>query len=323
MPDYAPYYVDCPPNLRIVRRPHGLSEAEAAWVHGRKAVAAEAFSSYLTRLNLSEFDLEAYITRITEDSDWNMPTLAFANSGGGWRSAFTGVGGIRAFDGLTPGAVEQKTGGLLQSLTYYAGLSGGSWTPSSYVFHNYPSIDDLVTKWQVDINRFTATTDSEEAVTWQTYFDQITPKFEAGFNVSTADLLGRGFAYEYIPGPNGGMNVTWSSITSLSNFADFLGPMPFLQASSLTKSSFIEEGLYAARENAINVCRCSFMENSTDLPQFEWTPFEFGSWDIGFTPTKYVGTLPDENGTAEQCVVNLDQTSYVQFLLRKNPANTL
>lgn len=41
--------------------------------------------------------------------------------------------------------------------------------------------------------------------------------------------------------------------------------------------------------------------------QYEWSPFEFGSWDIGFVPTKYVGTVPNENGTAEKCVVNLDK----------------
>lgn len=46
-----------------------------------------------------------------------MPVLAYANSGGGWRSAFTGVGGIRAFDAALPDAIEQRTGGILQSLT--------------------------------------------------------------------------------------------------------------------------------------------------------------------------------------------------------------
>lgn len=186
---------------------------------------------------------------IRETPDWNMPTLAYANSGGGWRSAFTGVSGIRAFDEKVPGTTEQKTGGLLQSMTYWAGLSGGSWPVSSYVFHNYASIDDVVASWQVNINRFTATNTTEYSGTGETYFEQIAPKFKAGFNLSASDYLGRAFAYEFIQGPQGGLNWTWSSITGLSNFQNFSGPMPFLQSSSLNSSSLVEEGLYAAYEN--------------------------------------------------------------------------
>lgn len=51
-----------------------------------------------------------------------MPKIALANSGGAWRAAFTGLSGPQAFDEKFPEAVEQKNGGLLQSMTYYAGL---------------------------------------------------------------------------------------------------------------------------------------------------------------------------------------------------------
>jgi len=44
----------------------------------------------------------------------------------------------------------------------------------------------------------------------------------------------------------------------------------------------------------------------TDGYQYEWNPFEFGSWDVGFTPTRYVGSVPNAEGKAEKCVENLD-----------------
>ncbi|KAK5047684.1 hypothetical protein LTR84_006349 [Exophiala bonariae] len=297
IPDtYAPRFVDCPPDLEIVRQVAGLSKAEADWVRGRKAVAADAFGAYLERLNLSDFDVKNYTKWVQRNTAENMPTLGFANSGGGSRAAFSGIGGLRTFDSQLSAAVRQKTGGLLQSLTYYAGLSGGAWPPSSYAFHNYPAIDDLVAKWHVEINRFTATNDSEYAATSKTYFEEIYPKFEAGFNVSASDFFGRGFGYWMLPGEQGGLNLTWSSITELSKFKNYSGPFPILQANSLNKSSLVEEGLYAPLE-------------TSDI--YEWNPFEFGSWDVGFTPTKYVGTVPDSQGKLQKCVVNLDSASFV------------
>lgn len=233
-----------------MRQTAGLSKAEADWVRGRKAVAADAFGAYLERLNLSDFDVQNYTKWLHSNTTENMPTLGFANSGGGSRAAFSGIGGLRAFDSQLSAAVHQKTGGLLQSLTYYAGLSGGAWPPSSYAFHNYPAIDDLVAMWHVEINRFTSTNDSEYAATTKTYFEEIYPKFEAGFNVSVSDFFGRAFGYQLLPGDHGGLNLTWSSITELSKFKNHSGPLPILQTNSLNKSSLVEEGLFAPLETS-------------------------------------------------------------------------
>lgn len=127
VPDtYAPRFVDCPNGIELARKTPGLSNVETAWVRGRKAVAADAFGAYLHRLNLTNFNMENYTAWLQKDPANNMPTLGFANSGGGSRSAFSGIGGLRAFDSQLPSAVHAKTGGLLQSLTYFAGLSGGS-----------------------------------------------------------------------------------------------------------------------------------------------------------------------------------------------------
>lgn len=243
----APYYVECPKDFQLVRGLHGISQAEYEWVHGRKAVAADAFSDYLIRLNITGFDVQTYTKMIKQDPDYNMPVLAWATSGGGWRSAFSGVAGLRALDSATPGANEQKVGGLLQSLTYIAGLSGGSFPTTSYPLSNYPSIDEMVASWQVNVDRFSGDPGTENSVPVGDYFTQIVPKFEAGFNISAVDFLARGWAYEFLPKD---VNATFSSITNQSRFMSFDGPFPILQSSSLNASSIVEEGLFVPYENA-------------------------------------------------------------------------
>lgn len=126
-------------------------------------------------------------------------------------------------------------------------------------------------------------------------FEQIAPKLKAGFNVSISDLLGRGFAYEYVPGPKGGLETTWSNITQLQNFSHFLGPMPILQANSINMDSQAFYGIYVPRANST---------------VYEWTPFEFGSFNVGFTPTKYVGSKLSVDGNATDCVEGLDRARY-------------
>lgn len=247
---YAPYYVDCPTDVKLVRPANGLSDAESNWVRGRKVVASKAFSDYLERLNLTDFDLGSYTQNIQNNPDDNMPVIAYANSGGGWRSSFTGIGGLRALDEKYSAAVQQGTGGLLQSMTYFAGLSGGSWAPTSFALNEYPAIDDLVATWHVDVDRFSATNATRYAASPNDYFDQTTPKMSAGFNYTVADWLGRAFAYEYIPGAEGGMNKTYSSITELESFKQFAGPLTILQSNSLNEDSIVEYGLYVPRENS-------------------------------------------------------------------------
>jgi lysophospholipase len=290
---YAPVAVDCPAGIQLVRPPQGNPTQETRWVRGRKKVAADAFASYLHRLDLEDFDLETYTSKIVDDPTSYMPTIAFANSGGGWRAAYTGAGAMRAFDEAFAPSVTYKTGGLLQSMTYYAGLSGGSWPVSSYAFHNFAPIDDVVKTWDTEINQ-------GAYKNFTKFFKEVAPKYEAGYNISVMDVLARSFAYQFLPGADGGLETTWSSIAELSNFRNFSGPMPLLQTSSIVCGDPSAYGVFEPRPTN---------------PMYEWTPFEFGSWDNGFTPTAYVGSLPDQDGYASECVVGLDRARYVPYTL--------
>lgn len=177
-----------------------------------------------------------------------MPTLAFANSGGAWRSAFTGIGALRAFDDRTTGANDAKVGGLYQSLTYFSGLSGGSWPVLSTTLNGDVPIQRLVEEWHVDISRFDADNYTAEAVPLTALFEQIASKAGAGFNVSVSDLLGRAFAYEFFP-----QNATFSSVAELSTFKDANVPFPLLAGSSMNTSTRTQDGLYYPTDEATPV----------------------------------------------------------------------
>lgn len=211
-------------------------------------------------MNLTDFDLATYTESIQNNPDDNMPVIAYANSGGGWRSSFTGIGGLRAFDEKYPAAVQQGTGGLLQSMTYFAGLSGGSWAPTSFALNEYPAINDLVATWHVNVDRFSPTNTTQYSASPEEYFAQTISKMSAGFNYTVADWLGRAFAYEYIPGEEGGLNKTYSSIAELESFKQFAGPLTILQSNSLDTNSIVEYGLYVPRENSTIVSVWTLLE---------------------------------------------------------------
>ncbi len=96
-------------------------------------------------------------------------------------------------------SASRRTGGLLQSLTYLSGLSGGSWPVMSLATYNNPSIQDMVTYWHTaGQSTSDATTNTAHRATEQTILKQIAQKAEAGYNVSLIEFLGRGFGYEFV-----------------------------------------------------------------------------------------------------------------------------
>jgi lysophospholipase len=119
---YAPITVNCPSDVQWVRPANGVGDAEAEWVSNRKIVVLDALEDYLNRLCLEDFDVSEFLSRMKESNYEHVPTLGMAISGGGYRSGYTGTGVMRALDSRLPAANEEKTGGLLQSLTYLTGV---------------------------------------------------------------------------------------------------------------------------------------------------------------------------------------------------------
>jgi lysophospholipase len=157
---------------------------------------------------------------------------------------------MRALDSRLDAAVEQRTGGLLQCITYMSGLSGGGFPTLSFAANNFPTADEIVQIWQPQINRFNTTVDTQYAANFTSVFEDLGAKEEAGFKVGTSDLFGRLWGYEFIPGPEGGLNVTLSSIVNQSNFVSHQMPFPIIQSIQLTDSDEELFGLLVPPANA-------------------------------------------------------------------------
>lgn len=231
---YAPIHVACPSDISFVRpASEGLSAQETAWTYKRKEVVTSALSGYLHRLCLTDFDIDAFIAGLHASNYTATPTIGFAISGGRWASSLTGTGGIRALDARLDASNDAKTGGLLQSMTYLSGQSGGGWIPMAFATSNFQTPDELLEYWQPQIDRFSATTDTVHAATLETMLEDVGDKAKAGFDVSAADLLGRIVGYEFVEAYRSGVNTTFSSVTTLSNFKNAQMPFPILQASDV------------------------------------------------------------------------------------------
>jgi lysophospholipase len=117
-------------------------------------VTTPALHQFLTRANITDFDVSMYLDQISHNAD-NLPIIAIAISGGGYRALMNGAGALAAFDNRTPNSTSQgHLGGLLQATTYISGLSGGSWLIGSLYMQNFPPVQDVLVGpsglWQFD-----------------------------------------------------------------------------------------------------------------------------------------------------------------------------
>ena len=77
---------------------------------------------FLGRANIANFDVNNYFNTNGGNTS-NLPNIAIAVSGGGYRALMNGAGAIQAFDSREANSTASgHLGGLLQSSTYVAGL---------------------------------------------------------------------------------------------------------------------------------------------------------------------------------------------------------
>lgn len=141
---YTPASVDCPSTRPAIRNASSLSPNETAWLEKRRPITISAMRTLLTRLNITGFDAGSYFDTHSSNSS-ALPNIGIAVSGGGYRALMTGAGVIAAFDDRTPNSTNAgHIGGLLQSATYLAGLSGGGWLVGSLYANNFTSVQSIV-----------------------------------------------------------------------------------------------------------------------------------------------------------------------------------
>lgn len=317
---YVPGNVSCDSDIQLVRKADKVSSKEEEWLKLRNKVTTPALKDFFTR-SFKGFSNDTSIIEKLLENESDVPKIAVACSGGGYRAMLSGAGMLAAMDNRTDGANQHGLGGLLQGTTYLSGLSGGNWLVGTLAYNNWTSVQDIVRNMSIDdsiwdisnsivnpggINIFSS------ASRWDDISDAVEAKKDAGFNTSFTDVWGRALSYNFFPSlKDGGVGLTWDTLRDAEVFKN--AEMPFPMS--------IAVGRYPG-SSVINL-------NATN---FEFNPFEMGSWDYtlqSFTDVKYVGTnvsngVPVEEG---KCIAGYDNAGFVmgtssslfnQFLLQLN-----
>jgi lysophospholipase len=304
---YVPQTNACPSNTPSIRNATDLSDEELAWLPVRRNATVQPMRDFLGRLNITGLDTNKYIDDHANNAS-ALPNIAIAASGGGYRAMLNGAGVVQAFDSRTENSTGPgQLGGLLQSTTYLAGLSGGSWLVGSLYTNNFSSISDILgyggdgsSLWQFENSIFEGPkTGSIQILDSVGYYvsirDSVEDKGDAGFDTTFTDYWGRALSYQLINATNGGPEYTFSSIAAQQWFQDAEAPMPLIVADGRAPG----ELLIAANTTV-----------------YEFNPWEMGSHDptvFGFAPMKYLGTnftagAPNDN---DKCVTGFDACSFI------------
>lgn len=259
----------------------------------------------LGRLNITGFDAESYITNNANNAS-ALPNIAIAVSGGGYRACLNGGGAVQAFDSREVNSTTAgHLGGLLQSATYLAGLSGGGWLVGSIYVNNFTTITGLLDNnassvWEFGNSIFEGpATGSIQVLDSAEYYTgiehEVSAKGDAGFNTSVTDFWGRALSFQLVNASDGGASYTWSSIQLQESFANADSPMPILVTDGRAPGETLIPG------------------NTTI---YEFNPFEFGTWDpttYGFVPLEFLGSNFSGGVLAESehCVRGFDNVGYV------------
>lgn len=318
---YTPQNTTCPSTRPTIRSASALSDNETSWLEMRRNNTIDPMRDLLGRVNISGFDAESYINKYANNAS-ALPNIAIAVSGGGYRACLNGGGAIQAFDSREINSTTAgHLGGLLQSATYLAGLSGGGWLVGSIFVNNFTTITNLLDNdassvWEFGNSIFEGPdTGSIQVLDSAEYYTgiehEVSAKAHAGFNTSVTDFWGRALSFQLVNATDGGASYTWSSIQLQESFANADTPMPILIADGRAPGETLIPG------------------NTTI---YEFNPFEFGTWDpttYGFVPLEFLGSNFSGGVLAkdEQCVRGFDNVGYVmgtssslfnQFILNVN-----
>lgn len=273
----------------------------------RRNATVQPMRDLLGRMNITGLDTNRYI----DDNQNNasaLPNIGIAFSGGGYRAMLNGAGHVQAWDSRTENSTNTgQLGGLLQSSTYIAGLSGGSWLVGSLYTNNFSSVSDILSYsgdgsslWQFENSIFEGPDSGSIQILdsvdyYSSIRDSVENKQDAGFDTTLTDYWGRALSYQLINATGGGPEYTFSSIARQQWFQDGEAPLPLIVADGRAPGELL------------------IASNTT---VYTFNPWEMGSHDptvFGFAPLQYVGTnfsagSPIDN---DRCVTGFDSASFV------------
>lgn len=225
----------------------------------------------------------------------NQPKLGIGISGGGYRAMLVGMSVLQGFDGRNETAKQRGVGGVLQLSDYVAGLSGGSWAVAAMAMNDWQTPQN--TTRFMDLGNNLVLPDRGTLSFYTDLFNDVDDKKDAGFPVSISDYWGRAESYHILDPAtykDRGQKTTISDYVNMTKFKDGTGPLPIV--------------LSIGRDDK----QIMINQNAT---YFEFTPFEFGTWqpDIqAFFPVGYLGSdmtkgMPTNNN---ECVSGFDNLGY-------------
>lgn len=108
-----------------------MGDQERTYLERRQELTENAIKELLDKNSIPKFDHSDFLKKKTKPI-----VIALAISGGGYRSMLIGAGVLEAYDSRTP-LNNSNLGGLLQSLSYIGGISGGSWLVMSNFVNDF------------------------------------------------------------------------------------------------------------------------------------------------------------------------------------------
>ncbi|RDW63482.1 hypothetical protein BP6252_11027 [Coleophoma cylindrospora] len=279
---YAPVVTSCP-TTPLVRAASGLASNEETYRLARKTKADASLAAWLSKTN-SDFNVSG-----------DLPTIALSNSGGSYRALLIGAGVVSALDGNDD--TGSSTSGLYQAMSYHTALSGGAWLLSSIIANDWTTITDLRTTWEPAFaNGLLAPGGGVQTIIiYAVFLANLVSKAALGFTISIVDLWARALSYQLLPGADYGADNTLSGITSKSKFIAHEVPFPIMTGSNVEFSG------------------TSCLPPPVTAPVWEFTPYEFGSWDssvAAFSPTEFLGSKVVD-GVGETCYKEYDNLGFV------------
>ncbi|CDK25133.1 unnamed protein product [Kuraishia capsulata CBS 1993] len=294
---YAPTKAHCPKHEQsLLRTAKSLSDDETKWIAKRQKKTTKSFIKFLEGSNLTDFTEYDSVKDLVHS--FKKPvTLAAAFSGGGYRAMLNGAGQLAALDSRTEGADEHGLGGLLESLTYISGLSGGSWLLGTVVLNEWASIQSIIDQekiWNLTSSiLYPSTSSTKNLLYFEKLFKAAVSKKEAGFDISAIDIWGLALANQFFPTLEYD-NLTWSGVQKLDAFRNHDMPFPVISTNSGPPGSNL---------------------SALDAISTEFNPYEFGSWHRyvnSFTDLTYLGTdVVNGKPTGKECTKGFDNAAFI------------
>ncbi|POW21810.1 hypothetical protein PSHT_01937 [Puccinia striiformis] len=261
---------------------------------GRRSVTSSLWREFFTNGPGKATGYQSTALMNPNQNDW--PVLGTAHSGGGERATLYGAAVLHALDART---ANSPIRGVYDLASYTTGLSGGSWLLVSMAAQEYPTVPILISKLQTEIDVVLPGGSFKGSMKFlENLFFVVMQKQMAGFRTSMIDYWSIALGQHFLPPVTNdnfysdslttprGAGLLFSSFRNTTSLREFQKPLPIIVSNHQPLAA-------DAPVNPTNLPIQGITSIPLSAPIYEYSPFEFGSFDphLGaFIPTEYLGT---------------------------------